>query len=494
MALLTDIWEPLASSLDISDSLYDDAVERYQAVGTWLSREDSALAGRAYVHAQGSFALGTVIRPISDNEEYDVDLISRVSVAKNQITQKRLKELIGAEVEQYHDRYNFTVPLSEDDFCWTLEYADHATFKMDIVPAVRESPRISAAYGNSPIAITDRNSPYYQLISSDWKYSDPNGYAGWFRSRMLVQLNERRNKAAQVAGKTVDQIPEHRIKTPLQRVVQLLKRHRNVTLQGNDLAPSSIVITTLAALIYRNESDIATALGRIIRELPASVQRQGSVLWLPNPVDPSENLVQSWNANREQSALFTEWCASLQELLPALNGSASSAEVQRRAKIAFGERIVEKSAAQLSAGKDVNERRVVASLPAIFRVPHRIWPNWSFRYERKCSVSAVMQKDGVSRPITADGVPLPKFSQLEFCVETDTPPPYNVRYQVVNTGREAERDHGLRGGITDKSTFDISSFPHNESTKYTGKHYIEFFILKNGVCVARSGPFIVNIE
>ena len=33
-----------------------------------------------------------------------------------------------------------------------------------------------------------------------------------------------------------------------------------------------------------------------------------------------------------------------------------------------------------------------------------------------------------------------------------------------------------------------------ERTKYAGMHWIECFIVKDGVLVARSGEFVVNIE
>ncbi|WP_197996831.1 nucleotide-binding domain-containing protein, partial [Gimesia chilikensis] len=31
-------------------------------------------------------------------------------------------------------------------------------------------------------------------------------------------------------------------------------------------------------------------------------------------------------------------------------------------------------------------------------------------------------------------------------------------------------------------------------TKFPGMHWVECFVVKNGVCVARSGEFVVNIE
>jgi len=74
-----------------------------------------------------------------------------------------------------------------------------------------------------------------------------------------------------------------------------------------------------------------------------------------------------------------------------------------------------------------------------------------------------------------------------------------IFWQVVNTGKEA-RDNGalgLRGDFfkgrysSGKPTEDERI--NYESTKYTGKHWIECFIVSNGQLVARSGKFYVNI-
>ena len=63
--------EKIAGELDIPDSLYEDAVIKYEDIGEWLSENHSEL--KKYlpeIYPQGSFRLGTVVRPISEKEEY----------------------------------------------------------------------------------------------------------------------------------------------------------------------------------------------------------------------------------------------------------------------------------------------------------------------------------------------------------------------------------------------------------------------------------------
>lgn len=70
--------------------------------------------------------------------------------------------------------------------------------------------------------------------------------------------------------------------------------------------------------------------------------------------------------------------------------------------------------------------------------------------------------------------------------------PYQVYWQVVNTGQDAIRRRGLRGGF-EEGVVQGGRLEKRESTLYSGTHSMECLIVKDGYCVARSGPFIVNI-
>jgi len=87
---------------------------------------------------------------------------------------------------------------------------------------------------------------------------------------------------------------------------------------------------------------------------------------------------------------------------------------------------------------------------------------------------------------------LPKDYSIRFEARTNVPRPFEMRWQVVNTGDEAERAGQLRGGFYDGDG--NGGLIRKESTRYTGMHWVECFIVKDGRCVARSGEFVVNIE
>jgi TRAP-type uncharacterized transport system substrate-binding protein len=65
--------ESLSDVIDISPSNYDLAVKRYNSVASYLQTRNID----ADFYVQGSFRLGTVIKPYKDDKDaaYDIDLV-----------------------------------------------------------------------------------------------------------------------------------------------------------------------------------------------------------------------------------------------------------------------------------------------------------------------------------------------------------------------------------------------------------------------------------
>jgi hypothetical protein len=91
------------------------------------------------------------------------------------------------------------------------------------------------------------------------------------------------------------------------------------------------------------------------------------------------------------------------------------------------------------------------------------------------------------------GNAIPKHSSIEFVAKTSVAEPYEVWWQVVNTGDDARKAGGMRGNFNEGSV-NRGRLERKESTLYRGSHTIECFIIKSGYCVASSGPFVVNIQ
>lgn len=294
--------------LELPDSAYDKARKRYEDLGEWFDRDESTVSGNnPHIFPQGSFRLGTAIRPLDESEEYDLDLACKLrdGISKDSHTQETLKKLIGIELEAYRKARGIKNELEPKHRCWRLEYQDDLSFHMDIVPcipadenrrkAILESIRktgldefVAESASQTTISITDDRHEGYKHICDDWNISNPEGYAKWFEYRMNPQQPRILLEKAQVDG-----VPLFKKKTPLQRVIQILKRHRDNWSKDNpDLKPISIIITTLAARAYNGETDIVAALGNVLEKMGGLVSP--SKPRVPNPVDPEEDFADRW--------------------------------------------------------------------------------------------------------------------------------------------------------------------------------------------------------
>lgn len=321
-----DVLEAIAEALDITPSQYGQARNKYEAVGNWLGRDESAISTYApVISPQGSFLLGTVIRPLSDTDEYDIDLVCLLKgLSKEDITQKELKEVVGREILLYARAQRMEKRPEEGRRCWTLHYADGTHFHMDVLPALPDAERIQQMFrkrghdilagdqglSGHAIAITDNTMPEYSQYTDDWPQSNPMGYAAWFRRQMAAQLAERKGVLAkrQQLTASVDEIPDHEVKTPLQQAIQLLKRHRDLMFADDDeQKPISIIITTLAGHAYQNESTISAAIRSILTNMDRYIEYRGEDAWIVNPVNPEENFADKWAERPRKRENFYKW-------------------------------------------------------------------------------------------------------------------------------------------------------------------------------------------
>ena len=83
---------------------------------------------------------------------------------------------------------------------------------------------------------------------------------------------------------------------------------------------------------------------------------------------------------------------------------------------------------------------------------------------------------------------IPRNMKLEFTANSTVPGPIEYWWKVRNFGDEAksaEVGKGLRGEITS-----TSSGRKHETTLYNGTHYVECYVVKAGVCVAKALQFV----
>ncbi len=340
----------LAETLDIPQSLYEDAKERYTSVGKWLSNENSILFEHTPdIYPQGSFNLGTVVKPISNQDEYDIDLVCELNLSKRNITQKQLKQMVGDQLKR-NSNYNRMLD-NEGRRCWTINYADGVNFHMDILPAIPDDDfrrklldlKVREELSKHGICITDNENEDYSIVSNNWNCSNPKGYAEWFRSCMRERFEEQRSII--MKEQNIEQVPDYLIKTPLQRIVQILKRHRDIMFEHDqDDKPISIIITTLAGLSYRNESDMLEAYWNIINGMIDMFERSNGKI--KNPVNPEENFADKWIEHPQRAVKFKKWLLQVKSDVNTAFENTNIRDVINELMPSFGERAVKLAASE----------------------------------------------------------------------------------------------------------------------------------------------------
>lgn len=497
----------LASTLEIPAERYEAADRSYRSICRWLERPDSRFAGidiNAYI--QGSFRLGTVIRPVNGEEHYDLDVVCEFGLDKAEHTQKQLFDDLGHELRLYAARYSMEEP-SGWDRCWTLNYADSAQFHMDVLPSVpdgqrqrklREASRLELAFVDKSISITDCSHPYYRHYTDDWPSSNPHGYADWFMSRMAVAFRERRQAMALNEAKAdVADIPAFRVKTPLQSAIQILKRHRDLQfseeLEGR---PSSIIISTLAAHAYHQEATVTGALFSILSSMHQFIEMRGGVYWIANPSNPKENFADAWETEPERRLAFEDWLDTARKDFARAGETADLQQLIDVLSPRIGRELLENAATKISpsaVAKSASARQLRGSMQRLFDAPHRKPVAWPTVPSGSVAFSCTMSRSGFRTTIVDDnGNSVPVGSSLRFEAISGLSRPYKVFWQVVNTGPAAQEARDLRGGFKE-GTVSSGNLAWTERALYRGSHTIECFIVKDGYCAARSGPFVVNI-
>lgn len=554
---LNDLLSRIAESLDISATDYERAVRSYQAVGSCLEDGFGAGAypgcdGTPKIYPQGSIRLGTVVKPLREDSEaaYDLDLVCELQYSNIDLSPgnaKTVKYLVGNQLKS-NGIYRAKLE-PEGKRCWTLEYAETSGvgFHIDVLPCIPQmlnrrtidtvhpgyvSP--TSAVVSTGIHITDKDEETPPQYS--WSSGNPIGYAEWFRARNTTfnlfaphQKQMILKSGVGSAGGTdtyrsLQEVPNELVRTPLQRSIQILKRHRDVRFKNNAcLKPISMIITTLCAQLYSGEDELLGALRNIVTKLSyyaplvgnryaqldksvahlGLIQRTTDGKWhIPNPVDPQENFADRWHEEENgvkdaRARAFFQWVGWVKQDIeaPLNDGSLEELQLQLGAP-SRGQTLppIRNYAPQTNGAsmQGVVPRRQHSL--SRFNVPHREPPRWSISQLYNLTITATASQKGF-RPqqFSSDPRPLPKHCSLRFQARTDTPRPYRVYWQVVNTGDEARIASCLRGGYYD-GIIEQGGPVRGESTLYSGMHWIECFIVKDGVCVARSGEFVVNIS
>ena len=202
---------------------------------------------------QGSYALGTLIKPVDDNDEYDAD----IQIVLNPNPNWRAKDYVTAIYNTLKQNHNYADKLRLKTRCVTIDYA--GDFHLDVVPRV-------TSRGRHYVCNRDENR---------FEPTDGTGYREWF------------NEKNRITGGN------------LKRVVRLLKYLRD---HKNNYTAKSILLTTLAGTAIRPSdegteavSTVSDTLVTVLSRMDDYLQRNPSMPQIRNPVLPTENFNRHWD-------------------------------------------------------------------------------------------------------------------------------------------------------------------------------------------------------
>jgi hypothetical protein len=356
---LSGILAGLAQTIDLTEAQYKLATQKYNTVAELLTSAASLLRQyKPQIRVQGSIRLGIAARPLYEDSEFDVDLTCLLQAMLPNV-QFNLKKITGDQLCQ-DERYRKMI--EEKRRCWRLVYAESSRFHLDIVTAIPDQYQwlinlgVPHKYAEHAINITDKEHPGYKDLTIDFPKSNTEGYALWFLDIMKTDADRiRKNLQLKMKLASIEEVPEYKIRTPLQQSVLLMKRHRDIMFEGKDDCPISIIITTLTARAYdyvlkNNPPELFyEALIKIAEAMPRFIEVRSGVKWIVNPVNPRENFADKWARHKQKEKDFYDWHAAFVATLKSDRIKKGFTELGSHLKDNFGARAVNETLNNIGA-------------------------------------------------------------------------------------------------------------------------------------------------
>jgi hypothetical protein len=326
--LTDDVLVRLCSILQLNSTQFLLAENHYHAICDWLDRDESPLKRfHPELYPQGSVALGTTVKP-QLGEEYDVDLVCELAVDPNSVPRPVvLLDLIEKrmrESEIYRSR------LERKRRCLRVNYEHN--FHLDILPACPDP-----GSGPNCLVVPDRDDVC-------WRASNPKGFIKWFKTKGALRPPSRSDGRAMAKDATAP-LPQPETaeqKNTLQLSVQLFKRWRDIHYANNgELAPVSIVLTTLMGDHYYGEQSVSLNLANSVQSIIDSLPTVGRLV-VVNPSHVQEDISERWEDPKAYAAFVVglhEFRRQMSELSKAQDMGQQSVLLQRM----FGEKFIKKA-------------------------------------------------------------------------------------------------------------------------------------------------------
>jgi hypothetical protein len=427
-AFLTDVVNLNLSRLDQLDTHVDALVIAMQC--------DTVIGPRFLDHLpQGSWAHRTIIRPVGDRDQFDADFLLQLQPGEewNASPGRYLREVRAAF--KRHPAYPDKV--QKKNRCVRINYANDC--HVDVVPY---------------LVLPDGRQVIVNYAEDKFEDTNPAGFTDWMKEK------------DELAGGHLRQVI---------RLTKYLRDHKDTF-----DCPSVILTTLLGGVVQTFDAagrygDVAFAFVNLLTDLEAWLGRQSSMPLLEDPSCPGTSFNHRWSEAKFQNfkiciSRYAGWARA------ALSETDDDSAITAWREL---------------FGPDFRQPSVQAALTPVTktRVVARRAPNEQFIEEQGLVLGSGYMAQIDARLAALNGFrdgPLrlmrcvPKNRRINFRLLTDVPPPYRVLWKVRNRGEEAAVLGELRGELLQ----DDGSLRHTETTRYTGRHFVEAYVIRGNTVVA----------
>lgn len=435
MANNTD-FETFLKDINPSKSTIDEASRLHHSLREYLRTCDSYRSVYVDAYLSGSYAKQTFIRPKKDSDGCDIDVVIETNRSTGISPYDVLHELEQAIRTRGCYRnvriQNHSVGI------------DMASFHLDVVPLVNDEDG-ALCIGSSQ--------------DGGWRCTDPKRHISW--------------------SSEVNQGFDNNYK-PLVKIMKWWRREncplgvrfpKGITLEkmiADNLPEPDL---TIEECVMQTMANLSTAYADEIDSL--------RVPFIEDPALSGNNLAAKYQHND-----FVQFVNKLEEhlVLLAENGTGNDTW-----KTILGDNFPSEATQHYTtapAGKSGCEMAL--------KVSHRKELGYPKQAPKpNATVTAtVTLPSGESINLVNDGPAIPKGSTVVYRVNCGPVKDSIVKWQVTNTGEEAMRICP-RGGFEGPNEGKTS---RREETAYTGKHYVQCFVIRKDYCVRWSKPFFINVE
>ena len=285
--------------------------------------------------------------------------------------------------------------------------------------------------------------PGFKQDNNSYKYPDTHDSGSWKITKPILEIEE--------ANNTINNTSTYR---DICQMIREWKANNGVTICG-------LLIDTLIKDFLGNNPEYKWKSKSDYYELLKSVFKYLS--------DQDENRKQ-WNAMGSNQIIENKNFNFIKKGKKAYNKLSNSTDESSTLRELFGSRfpISEQSANEYGYSND--EQFIEEIFP--------VYIMYSLKID--CEITQNGFRTGLLSEFIKKKFMIKQNRKLKFMiVENNIPKPYDIYWKVRNVGYEAIRRNCIRGQI--KKGIDYL----NESTNFYGPHYVECYIIKDEICVAR---------